>query len=404
MGYQTVFFNSISQIPAVQWQQLAAKAGPFLQHAFLQLLETTGCVSNNSGWQPYHLALFDDEQLIAAAPGYLKSDSYGEYVFDQSWANAYHQHNLAYYPKWISAVPFTPVTGPRFLTHPDREPAPLWQQMSDELQTRLKNTVSSLHVLFPPISMATALKQQQEFAQRYSVQFQWHNYGYHSFDDFLGALTSRKRKTIKKARKSLDARDITIERKVGQAIQPADMAFFIRCYQQTYLKRSGHTGYLNEAFFYGLAEQMGEQMLLIIASTPTGPCASALLFFDDEALYGRYWGALENISELHFECCYYQGIAFAIDNKLSYFNPGTQGEHKLIRGFEPIYCTSAHFLYEPVFHDAVKDFLQRETPAIQSYFQQAVDVLPYNNDKKQKLSVFNTPGVDADTITTRTEN
>ncbi|MBD3585288.1 N-acetyltransferase [Salinimonas sp. HHU 13199] len=403
MGYQTEFFNSLTHFSASQWSSLNTSATPFLSHTFLSLLENTGCVGDDTGWQPHHMAVFDGDTLIAVVPGYLKYDSYGEYVFDHGWANAYHQHGLAYYPKWVNAVPFTPVTGPRFLLHPDYDAEQLIHYIAQQMKSLLADAVSSAHVLFPFADTATQLAP-QGFLRRYSVQFQWYNYHYQSFDDFLQALTSRKRKGIKKARNQLSQQGVTIERKTGQNISREDIAFFIRCYQATYLKRSGHTGYLNEAFFYQLAEKLSDQLLLVVASTAEGPCASSLLLFDGQALYGRYWGALQEINELHFECCYYQGIEFSIENKLQYFNPGTQGEHKLIRGFEPVYCTSSHYLFEPVFHQAVKDFLHRETHAIAGYFKQATDVLPYNDKAKQQLNVFTISSVGDDITTTRTEN
>lgn len=403
MGYQTEFFNSLSHFSASQWRTLNASDTPFLSHTFLFLLEKTGCVGDDTGWQPHHMAVFDSDTLVAVVPGYIKYDSYGEYVFDHGWANAYHQHGLAYYPKWVNAVPFTPVTGPRFLLHPSYDAAQLTRFIAQQIKYHLTSSVSSAHILFPP-SDAAARLEVEDFSRRYSVQFQWYNYNYASFDDFLQALTSRKRKGIKKARNQLALQGVTIERKTGQNISRDDIAFFIRCYQATYLKRSGHTGYLNETFFYQLAEALSDQMLLVVASNAEGPCASSLLLFDGQALYGRYWGALQEINELHFECCYYQGIEFSIENELQYFNPGTQGEHKLIRGFEPVYCTSAHYLFEPAFHQAVKDFLHRETPAVAGYFKQAADVLPYNDKAKQQLNVFTKSSVGDDITTTRTEN
>ena len=403
MGYQTEFFNSLSHISASQWCSLNTSGTPFLSHTFLSLLENTGCVGDETGWQPHHMAVFDGDRLIAIVPGYIKYDSYGEYVFDHGWANAYHQHGLAYYPKWVNAVPFTPVTGPRFLLHPDYDSTQLTLYVAEQIKCQLPDVVSSAHILFPPGATARELEA-LDFPRRYSVQFQWYNYDYQTFDDFLQALTSRKRKSIKKARNQLAQQGVTVERKTAENISREDIAFFIRCYQATYLKRSGHTGYLNEAFFYQLAETLADKLLLIVASTSDGPCASALLLFDEQALYGRYWGALEDINELHFECCYYQGIEFSIENNLRYFNPGTQGEHKLIRGFEPVFCNSCHHLFEPVFHHAVKDFLHRETPAITGYFKQAADVLPYNDKAKQQLNVFTNSSVDNDITTTTTEN
>lgn len=409
MGYQTSFFNSISQIPARQWDQLAAQANPFLQYNFLHALEVNGCVGEDTGWLPHFAALYDDATLVAVIPGYFKTDSYGEYVFDQGWAQAYHQHGLAYYPKWVGAIPFTPVTGPRWLLNTDYmqehqlEEATVIGDFLQQITHLLRHQVSSLHMLFPA-KVYPATDTPTAWHQRYSVQFQWHNYHYREFDDFLNALTSRKRRSFRKARQQLDQAGMVITQKTAGQISAADIAFFIRCYRQTYLKRSGHTGYLNPAFFNHIFTHMRDQILLVSASQHNEPCASALFFFDSEGLYGRYWGALQEIDGLHFECCYFQGIDFAIRQQLAFFNPGTQGEHKILRGFEPVYCQSAHYLYEPAFHAAVGDFVKRETPAITQYYRQAAEVLPFNDAFTARLKTTTTSDVPSDILTIRQRN
>lgn len=403
MGYHCTFFNSFTQIPADQWQMLADGESPFLHYDFLAALEHTGCVSADTGWQPQHLAVYDEQTLVAAMPGYLKTDSYGEYVFDHGWAQAYHQHGLAYYPKWVSCVPFTPVTGTRLLCHPEYDYSEVAATAAQGLQSLLGQSVSSLHVLFcTPDESAPWIA--QDFLPRHSVQFQWHNYGYRQFDDFLQALTSRKRKALNKSRRQLVQAEVTIHQHTGAAITEDLIAFFVRCYQQTYLKRSGHTGYLSAAFFHQILQRFAQQALLVVAEQQGQRIACALLLFDDRGLYGRYWGSLRDVDGLHFECCYFQGIDFAISRGLQFFNPGTQGEHKILRGFEPIFCRSLHHLAEPAFHAAVNDFLQRETPAISAYFKQAADVLPYNESQKQQLKTFATSDVNYDILTMRKRN
>ncbi|MDC8830527.1 GNAT family N-acetyltransferase [Alteromonas gilva] len=376
--------HSIDDLNKQQWQQLSHCAGPFLQYTWLQLLEHTHCVGEGTGWQPAHWTATIDGELIAAVPGYIKTHSYGEYVFDHSWANAYHQHGIDYYPKWIAAIPFTPVTGPRLLARPETEEQHLTALINHIDNWAVNNAHSSCHWLFN-VPSQQANFEQRGFANRFSVQFEWNNRGYDNFEDFLTRLTSRKRRSIRKTRKQFDNPAINIERLSGDNLSKADMAFFVHCYQDTYLKRSGHKGYLTPAFFTALFDQFREHILLVKAQLNDTDIAAALFLFDNHGLYGRYWGCLEDINELHFECCYFQGIEFAIERNIARFNPGTQGEHKLLRGFEPIYCVSHHKMHDPRFHAAVSDFLQREKPIITDYFNQALDVLPFNEAYLQEF-------------------
>lgn len=403
MKYTTSFVTSINEIPADDWQALAAGAGPFLQYPFLSALENADCVGEGTGWQPYFLLVHHDNRLIAAMPGYLKADSYGEYVFDHGWAHAYEQHGLDYYPKWISAVPFTPVTGPRLLVaegYSTREILPVIPSTLDMLKD---DGLSSVHILFSPLS-ASPQWNEEGFARRYSVQFQWYNYGYQTEDDFTAALTSRKRRSLRKSRQKLDAAGVTIQRIKGTDLTDDDIQFFILCYQQTYFKRSGHSGYLTPAFFDEVFRTMADRIMLVKASVNDTPVASALFFYDKQGLYGRYWGSIEEIDGLHFESCYNQGIAFAIEHALPLFNPGTQGEHKILRGFEPTYCVSLHHLFDARFHSAVEEFLHQETPQIAHYFQQATTVLPFNEAMKAKLRTTSTAAVTPDTAITKKRN
>lgn len=389
------FISSFKDISKETWIALSENSGPFLKYEFLVALEESGSVSCQSGWQPHHLVIENEAEIIAAVPGYIKSHSYGEYVFDHSWANAYHQHGLDYYPKWVAAVPFTPVTGPRLLARSD-----ISRVLVDEItraSETLKERVSSYHWLFTDQSSASEFLMSGQYLSRFGVQFQWHNYGYDNFEDFLAGMTSRKRKDIRKSRKQLVEAGVTIVQKKGKEISAGDMAHFLLCYQQTYLKRSGHEGYLNEDFFQRIHSTMKENLLLVIAYQDEGPIASALFFHDTTGLYGRYWGALKEVNGLHFACCYFEGIDFAIENKLPLFNPGTQGEHKILRGFEPIFCYSLHRLNEPAFHDAVARFLTQEQEHIVSYFNQAKEVLPFNADFAPKLKTTSTSEPFSDT-------
>ncbi|QJR81888.1 N-acetyltransferase [Alteromonas pelagimontana] len=403
MAFHFSFISKISDISSAQWQALAQNAGPFLQHGFLSLLESTECVGEATGWQPMHLIIYDDNVPIAAMPGYIKYDSYGEYVFDHSWANAYHQYGYSYYPKWISAIPFTPVTGPRLLLADHVKEDVVRTYAAQAIDTLAQQNISSAHILFPPLKCAGAAVT-AGYLKRVNVQFQWHNYDYQHFDDFLAALTSRKRKALRKSRQQLSAANVTIKRYTGADISAPEQDFFYLCYQQTYLKRSGHNGYLSEGFFKGLFATMAENMLLVVAYQDENPVASALFLYDATGLYGRYWGSLVEIDGLHFECCYFQGIEFAIEKKQPLFNPGTQGEHKILRGFEPIYCVSFHKLFAPAFHHAVSNFLYQETPAMVEYYHQAAEVLPFNNTFLPNLKTMKTPDVHMDNRETKQRN
>ena len=384
------FVSSMAEINRTDWHALIENAGPFVDYDFLLALETCGCVGEGTGWQPQHLIVEHNQQLVAAMPGYVKMHSYGEYVFDHAWANAYAQYGLDYYPKWISAVPFTPVTGPRLLMRDSKDVSLILDCVSQHLSTLEASHISSLHILFT-VSNAIDRMPFSDFAVRHSVQFQWHNYGYQSFSDFLNALTSRRRKSIKRERQQIVQQGIEVRTLTGDEISDKDWAFFIHCYQQTYFKRSGHAGYLTPRFFEQIRSIMKSRLMLIMAYQQQMPVASALFFYDGTGLYGRYWGATKDIDHLHFECCYYQGIDFAIKHQLPRFNPGTQGEHKLLRGFEPLYCASLHKLFRQDFHHAVSDFLARETPMVMNYYQQALAVLPFNQENLSRLSVYNQP-------------
>lgn len=404
MNWQWTSIDSINALAQTEFDALTRSSqpsSPFLKFEFLRAFEETRCVGGNTGWLTCHLVIRDETQtLIGFLPAYIKTHSYGEYVFDHSWAHAYQQHNLAYYPKLIVAVPFTPVTGPRILLAQNialEKMAQYIEQISLELMQSLR--VTSLHILFAPKQTSNELLT-CGFHQRQSVQFNWHNKQYAHFDDFMAGLTARRRRSIRKERTGIAKQGVQVNRIVGGAITAPDMAFFYRCYQQTYLKRSGHDGYLSSAFFETLLQDMPENLLLVIAEqrlqpardnqqlaiTETAnsndiksatPIAAALFLYDENGLYGRYWGALTDVSGLHFEACYYQGIEFCIEQDIAIFNPGTQGEHKILRGFAPTLCYSNHKMQEKAFDNAIADFLQRETPHIIDYAEKSASLLPY---------------------------
>lgn len=374
------FISSVNQIEPEYWNALSKGHGPFLDHKFLMALESSNSVCANTGWQPQHLIVYQNKHIVGILPLYIKSHSYGEYVFDFAWANAYQQHGLDYYPKLVSAIPFTPVTGKRLMLADIEQESSILPAVVTAIKLRMEQlNLSSVHFLF--IEKETQPKLRMNgLLSRQSVQFQWFNKGYTSFSHFLETFTARRRKMVKKERAKIHHAGFTIRRISGNEIDLEDIHFFYQCYQQTYLKRSGHTGYLKFDFFKDVYQTMQEQMMLVIAQKGSEPIAAALYFFDHNQLSGRYWGAIEEVDGLHFECCYYQGIEFCINNNVASFNPGTQGEHKILRGFEPIFCYSSHFLKDPDFHNAVDRFLQNEGPQIEIYQQQTQSLLPFKQD------------------------
>ncbi len=363
-NYCTRIVADLATIGRAEWNALVAVGGgnPFLRYEFLHALHTTGCASPRSGWEPQYLTLWHGEQLTGAVPLYRKHHSYGEYVFDWAWANAYQQNGIEYYPKWLVAVPFTPVPGTRLIARD----VPARNLLARELVSHARQSdLSSLHVLFAPhidMQELTALG----LMTRRAVQFHWFNRDYSSFDAYLSALSQPKRKKIRAERRKVAAAGITLERKVGGEITEADWDLFFRCYATTYAAHYS-TPYLNRRFFLQVAQSMPENVLLVIASRAQKPIAAALALFDRERLYGRYWGAVEYVPCLHFETSYYQMIDFAIEHSLRVFEGGAQGEHKLARGFEPVTTHSAHWLAHPAFADAVERYLQREAGGIEAY-------------------------------------
>lgn len=384
MKTQARFHGSIHELDADRWAALWRSDNPFIRHEFLAALEDSGCVSERTGWEPQHLALYEGGTLVGAMPLYVKHHSQGEFVFDFSWAEAYHQFGIPYYPKLLTAIPFTPSSGPRVAFAGDSDPDKGWQLLLDAVNRRLDaEQWSGWHLLFPRESPG-ACSDTTTLLERRDVQFHWRNRGYRNFDSFLAELKSSRRKNLRKERAKVADSGIAVERATGHEITAADWDHFYRCYCETYLRRSGHAGYLNRAFFEQLLRTMPEQLLLVTARSEAGPVASALFLFDDECLYGRYWGALGDIDYLHFECCFYQGIEFCIGNHIARFDPGTQGEHKLLRGFEPVTTHSWHLLADQRFREAIGRFLEQEKEGVESYGRQVADFLPFRKSERRK--------------------
>ena len=378
---QLRIIDSLSEIAEADWNALLAPdAGPFLKYAFLNALEKTGCVGSNTGWQVAYLLVEDSKShLLGAMPLYLKQHSYGEFVFDWAWAQAFEQSGMPYYPKALSAIPFTPVQGPRLLVSPNADTTAIQEILVSCLKTLVKeNALSSAHILFPKNSELEQFKK-QGFMLRDSVQFHWYNAGYLDFEAFLAALTMKRRKNIRRERASVANYQINYRHIPGAIASKADWAFFYRCYENTYIEHRS-SPYLSEECIQLLGESMPEHFHLIIAMQNEKSIASSLLVVDhlNSKAYGRYWGAIEHIPCLHFELAYYQAIEYCIKEGIQIFEGGAQGEHKMARGFLPTTLQSAHWIEDPRFSIAVKRFLEREHEGMAAY----VDELEQHNPLK----------------------
>ncbi len=384
--YRSEFIDSLSAISAHEWNAVAGTDYPFTRHEFLHALETTGCTNTASGWQPQHLLVSREQQLIAVMPLYLKTHSYGEYVFDWSWADAYRRYGRAYYPKLLCAIPFTPATGPRLCIVDGEERALVIRHVIAALREKIGvENLSSLHILFPPLELRDALKS-AGLSERVGVQYHWFNAdtnstnksdSFSSFDDFLATFNSRKRKNLRKERARIDEQGLTLRVLEGSAISAEHWHLFYRFYAMTYAKRSGHTGYLNEDFFIAIGKHLAQHIVLTLAYRDDEAVAGALYFRDSTTLYGRYWGCSQEFDALHFEACYYQGIEYCIRHGLKHFDPGAQGEHKIQRGFTPIETFSYHWIEEGAFRAAIDDFLRSERVAIAEHIEAASELLPF---------------------------
>ena len=371
------FLDNIDAIAASRWNALCLSDYPFVRHEFLYALELSGSIGAHQGWQPQHLIVESDGELIAAMPLYVKSHSYGEYVFDWAWADAYKTHGLAYYPKLISAIPFTPCTGARLLLKDEHSLSELLPIAIAAIKARAHELkASGWHCLFPTEAVSTALVSAAT-VQRIGCQFHWLNHSYACWGDFVAVMNSRKRKNINKERRHVQEQGITFLVKEAGAISESDWQLFYRLYCNTYLKRSGHSGYLTEQFFSLLNKNCTDTVVMIIAQHHTQSIAAALFFKDAKTLYGRYWGCVEEYDFLHFETCYYQGIEYAIQHNLQRFDGGAQGEHKIQRGFEPVITYSNHWLVRDDFQHAISQFVAQEAEGIHAYQQDAQQHLPF---------------------------
>ena len=363
--------TSIDAISAAAWDALS-DATPLLSHAFLSALEHSGSVGSQSGWSPRHLIVKQNSQVIGVMPLYLKSHSYGEYVFDWAWADAYQRSGLDYYPKLLSAIPFSPITSARLLS----QRVEMMQLMIKALERLMQqHKLSSAHVLFPDAVGALQLDA-AGWLKRTGVQFRWHNKNYGNFEDFLATLSHDKRKKIHQERKKIQLAGVVCRVIKGAAARQKDWDFFYTCYCNTYFEHHSKP-YLTRAFFTEIGNNMPQNLLLIVAEIDGKSIACTLNIYNETTLYGRYWGAIQFVSGLHFELCYYQAQQFCINEGITYFEGGAQGEHKLARGFEPRPTCSYHKIAHPDFEVAIKDFLLRESKGIAAYTNELEERAPF---------------------------
>ncbi|UTW13712.1 GNAT family N-acetyltransferase [Marinobacterium rhizophilum] len=369
--------TDISTIGQATWSRLCGSDYPFLRYEFLHALEQSASVSPQTGWQPLHIVAEQQGDVIAVMPLYLKTHSYGEYVFDWAWADAYQRHGLEYYPKLVTAIPFTPATGPRIGSQaPAADVMPAFLDAIRQLAQRFN--ASSWHGLFVEPDLRQSLEA-SNLTLRLGTQYHWFNEGFHSFDHFMEKFASRKRKNIRRERQKVAEQQISLRRIEGSDISPALLDTFYAFYQNTYLKR-GRSGYLTPEFFKLLHQNMPEQLLLVIAEKDGQPVAAALSLKSSSTLYGRYWGCRDDYDSLHFETCYYQGIEYCIEQGLERFDPGAQGEHKIQRGFQPIDTWSGHWIRHPGFAQAINKAMEQECSAMREQINELSRWLPFRKE------------------------
>jgi len=373
---QSRVHKSIDELDPLQWNALGADRNPFLRHEFFAALEHTQCVGAGTGWEPCYFTLADETGLAAAAPAFVKTHSYGEFVFDFAWAQAYARVGRRYYPKLSVAVPFTPATGPRLLVRGDLECAATANRLLRDMESyAASHGISSIHALFLD-EPARAACERNGWLMRRDCQFHWTNHGYPSFDAYLETFTAHKRKKARRERRRVAEAGIHFETRLGSELDERVLDQSYAFHRDTFL-RHGHEPYLTRAFFSEAARTLGEALMVKLAVCAGKPVAAAIFFWCREALFGRYWGAAADYHSLHFEACYHQGIEFCIERGVGRFEPGTQGEHKVSRGFEPAITWSGHYIANRQFRDAIEDYLEREGQAVDAYAEEVRTHVPY---------------------------
>jgi len=385
--YHLRFLTSITEIDAEAWDALAGRNYPFMLHGFFLAMEKSNSTTAITGWQPYHAVIEEgpkgSSKAVAIMPLFLKDNSRGEYVFDWSWADAYHRHGKEYYPKLVTAIPFTPCPGPRVCIAPGQDADEIYRLLSVFIPQQAKKlNASSWHILFPERHECEAFNT-LGIQDRIGCQYQWFNNEYQNFDCFLERFASRKRKNIRKERQKILDAEIKFERIPGHEITNEQWKQFYIFYQNTYIVR-GRSAYLTEEFFIRAGDIMPDSLLLVLAKKDDAYIAGALSFVGEDTLYGRYWGCTQEYQFLHFETCYYQGIEYCIEKGLKRFDSGAQGEHKIQRGFEPVLTWSNHWIGNSDFDHAISCFLADEEKYIRRYQKEAFDYLPFKNTNKEE--------------------
>ena len=382
--FEIKILDSLDGISAAAWNMLAGD-DPFLRHEFFSALHETGCASRRTGWLPQFVTLWEGRDLRGALPLYLKSHSYGEYVFDWEWANAYQSYGYPYYPKLLSAVPFSPVTGQRLMAETAEHRTLLISAVLKMATDRNAGAeVSSFHCLFPRENEAHEMEK-AGMTLRHGIQFHWKNRaagGYEDFEAFLEEMSHHKRKKIRQERRKVHAADINFQWLSGYEVSDVHWSFFVDCYNKTYHQHRSRP-YLNLEFFMRLGKTMPENILMVLACRGDQPVAVAFNMHNSHTLYGRYWGTKEFIPGLHFETCYYQAIEFCIAHRIALFEGGAQGEHKLARGFLPVRTWSAHWLAHPEFAAAIGTYLEREARDITHYLNELSESSPFRKEKRE---------------------
>ncbi len=368
--------SSIDQIDPHQWNALAGAAQPFLRHEFLAALEHGGCLGPARGWLPCPVTLSDAAGLAGAAAAFVKDNSFGEFVFDFAWAEAYARHGLAYYPKLTVAVPFTPASGPRLLVRAGLDERAVRAQLLEALgELARARGCSSAHALFLTDADRAACAQ-SDWLLRRDCQFHWSNRGYRDFEEYLATFTAEKRKKARRERRRVQEAGIRFLTRFGSELDAPLLDRIYAFHRQTFL-RHGHEPYLTRAFFGEISRTLGDALMVKIAMHGAHPVAAAVFFWSAEALWGRYWGAAGDYHSLHFETCYHQGIEFCIERGIRRFEPGTQGEHKVSRGFEPQLTWSAHQILDGRFRQAIGEYLEREADWVEDYVGEVREHVPY---------------------------
>ena len=367
--------SQISEIPRDQWNALVTGNYPFLRHEFLAAMERHQCVGEHAGWIPRHIACYDEDRLLGAMPLYEKHNSWGEFVFDYAWADAYHRAGLQYYPKLVNAVPFTPASGPRIIADPNRRSEVAAKLLSCARQIMHQGDFSGIHSLFI-CERDFELLNHDGAMTRIDCQFHWHNNNYENFDHFLSTLKSKKRKNIKQERRKVRESGVSIRVLNGHKATRQDWHNFTHLYRKIYNRKYGAPAF-NIGFFEDVAANLPDQVVLVLVDKGLACVAGALMFADNETLYGRHWGSDGYIDSLHFEVCYYQGIEYCLDNNLKRFDPGAQGEHKIARGFVPTETRSLHWIAGKPFQQAIADFVEREQSGVRGYMRAVRAHSPY---------------------------